>query len=191
MEDIKELEEMRRQIALLNKKIEKETLVSDRLMRRIMKTNISVVNRSYAVAICLSLFGIPYCYWTFGNIGMPVWFRLVTAAFFIVAIVYTFITGRDMRDSNLMNEDLLEVRRKVAKARKAYHDWLKFGIPALVVWLACFFCLVSWGTQNHELMIGGGIGIVIGLACGLKLRRKTIRAYREIIEQIDDVAGGK
>lgn len=180
---------MRRQIALLNRKIENETLVSDRLMRRIMRTNISVVNRNYTIALCVAAFGIPYCYWAFGNIGMPVWFRLVTTAFFIVAIVYNIVTGRDMRDNNLMNEDLLEVRRKVAKARKAYHDWLKFGIPVVVVWFVGFFYLINETVQSQELMICGGIGAVVGLACGLKLRSKIMRAYREIIDQIDDVAG--
>lgn len=187
METMKELEEMRSQIAILNRKIEKEAIISDKLMRKVMKANISVVNRNYIVAMVAALFGIPYCFWAFGLAGISVWFRIATSVFLLVALVYAYVTGKDMRDRNLMNENLLEVRRKVAKARKTYRDWLKIALPLISVWLLWFFYIVFDKIHNYDLAIGGAVGVCLGLALGLKLRSKTMRAYREIIGQIDEL----
>ena len=98
-----------------------------------------------------------------------------------------------MNDGNLMTNNLVEVRRRMASAKKFDANWLFFGIPASILWLAWFFYEVY--KQNHDLLChpmfwAGCVGGILGAIGGLSIHFKTQRQYQDIIDQIEDITKG-
>ena len=54
-----EFEEMRKQIAILKEKIQKEEIVNDRLLRQVSKSKLSVMNAQAFMNLIISLFCVP------------------------------------------------------------------------------------------------------------------------------------
>lgn len=190
MENITQLEEMRRQMAILNSKIEREEILNDKLMRRSMRSDMSFLKRKHVFMLVLCTLMIPYSLLLFGKLGLSVAFSAATVMFFLVVIGYTLYVDRYLNYDDLMNGNLLDVRCKVAHAMKFEHDWLRFGLPAGILWGMWYaYEYVSMVDEELRLYILGGIclSLAVGMGIGLRLRHKMLKAYREILFQIDAV----
>lgn len=189
MENYKELEEMRQQMAILKNKLESQTIVNDRLLRRAMKERLNWINRTYIWHIVITLFvALPYCWWSLRFIGTSVEFTVVTMLFLLYAVCYTVWTGLPLRDKLLMQGELLQVSEIVARAKKRDADWLLQGIPFLIIWVGWFaYEMYNKHGYHHQLLISCIIGALIGGAIGLSIHLKTQRKYREILERIEEM----
>lgn len=186
-----ELEEMRQQMQTLKKKLEQQEIVNDRIIRKSMKRNVSSINHRNLAVCILALFMIPYCYWAFivlAHFSMAFW--VATALFNVACIVYTYYNTKDIMRPSLLQEDLLDVRRKVARAKKLDSQWLLVGIPFIVLWIS-WFAYEAYKVNGMDGLMGFGfaalIGGTIGGILGFRMHFKTQRQYQEIIEQIEDL----
>ena len=135
-----ELENMREQLSTLKNKLNKQEIVNDHFIRHSMKSTAGNINRTYIWLIILSVVMVPYGYWVFvvlSNFSVAFW--IATSIFMLVCGGATYYNKRNLTDSNLMTNNLIEVGRRMARAKKFDADWLFFGIPALILWLAWFF----------------------------------------------------
>ena len=186
-----ELENMRQQMETLKKKLDQQEIVNDRFIRQSMKKNADNIIRRYHILMAIGLIMIPYGYWCFVKIsGFSIAFWIVTCIFMLICAGATYYNSRNVSDTNMMRNSLVDVRRKMARAKKFDADWLFFGIPAVILWLAWFFYEV-YKIDNtlleQGLFWGGCVGGVIGAVIGLKTHFKTQRQYQEIIDQIEDI----
>ena len=186
-----ELENMRQQLNTLKKKLDRQEIVNDRMIRQSMKKNVVGINRTYLWLSVLCVLMIPYCYWAFVVLsGFSIAFWIGTCIFMLVVFGYTLWNGKDLRDSQLLQEDLLEAHRKIALAKKRDSQWLIYGIPMLLLWLAWLVYEVYQKGGSEEVtafFYGGCVGGIIGAIFGLKIHFKTQRQYQEIIDQIEDL----
>ena len=190
-----ELENMRLQLNTLKNKLNQQEIVNDRLIRHSMKRTAGNIKRTYIGLIFLSVLMVPYGYWVFvvlSNFSIAFW--IATSIFMLVCGGATYYNKRNLSDSNLMNNNLMEVGRRMARAKKFDADWLIIGIPGIILWLAWFFYEVY--KQNHDLLMhplfwAGCIGGVIGAIIGFSIHFKTQRQYQNIIEQIDDMTASE
>ena len=84
-----ELEEMRAQLAILNKKLKKEAIVNERLMRNSMKDKAWTLRRKAIVEAIITIIGIPYFIWVMPNLlGLSTDFCIFTCFFMILALGY-------------------------------------------------------------------------------------------------------
>ena len=189
-----ELEEMRQQLATLKNKLNQQEIVNDRLIRRSMNKNVVGINRTYLWLSVLCVLMIPYSYWAFVVLsGFSIAFWIGTCVFMLVCFFYTLWNGKDLRDNRLLQEDLLEARRKIATAKKRDSQWLFYGIPTVLLWLAWFVYEAYQKSGSEDVtgfFYGGCAGGIIGAIVGLKVHFRTQRQYQEIIEQIEDFTGG-
>jgi hypothetical protein len=186
-----ELENMRQQMETLKKKLDQQEIVNDRFIRQSMKKNADNIIRRYHILMAIGLIMIPYGYWCFVKIsGFSIAFWIGTCIFMLICAGATYYNSRNVSDTNMMRNSLVDVRRKMARAKKFDADWLFFGIPAVILWLAWFFYEV-YKIDNtlleQGLFWGGCVGGVIGAVIGLKTHFKTQRQYQEIIDQIEDI----
>ena len=185
-----ELEDMRQQLNTLKKKLEKQEIVNSSLIRQSMKKNVVGINRTYLWLSVLCVLMIPYCYWAFVMLsGFSIAFWIGTCVFMLVCFFYTLWNGKELRDNRLLQEDLLEARRKIAAAKKRDSQWLLYGIPMLLLWIAWFVYEVYQKGGSEEVtgfFYGGCVGGIIGAIIGLKVHFKTQKQYQEIIDQIED-----
>ncbi|MCI2088619.1 MAG: hypothetical protein LKK21_01370 [Prevotella sp.] len=184
-----ELGQMKEQLALLKKKLRNESIVNDKLMRKIMSDKVSKINRDTMVGYILIFLAIPY--WTWLSVDMldfSWWFCGVTDMFFIVALIYTYISHKDIRAKELLEGNLLEVSYKITRMKKMEANWLKIGMPFLVIWLTWMVLEILHGRNGNSasILVGGAIGAVIGGIIGTWQYRKKQRRAEEIISQIKE-----
>lgn len=185
------LDEMKQQMELLRGKLDKQEIVSENLIRRVVKQKVHSIQREAAVKGIISLLCVPYCYWTLCAVGISSAFTAVTVVFIIVALFYTWYAHRGLRAKEVVSASLCEVARRTAQLRLLYARWLRFSIPFLFLWMSWFvweiFRTVDNESQRMGMLCGAAIGLVVGGGVGIYSYRRTQRKAREIIEQIKDL----
>ncbi len=186
-----QFEEMRMQMEMLKSKLDKQEIVNDRILRKSMKKNMNNITRRYTILVVVALLMIPYAYYVFVSMmGYSIGFWIATVVFMLISCGYTVWNGKDLYNGNLMEKSLLVVRQKMALAKKRDNQWMLFGIPMLILWLAYFVYEVyqkGGAEEVHTLLLASAFGGAVGLILGLTIHFKTQREYQEIIDQIEEM----
>ena len=186
-----EFENMRQQMTTLKNKLNKQEIVNDRLIRHSMKQTAGNISRRYYMIMALCLLMIPYSYWAFVKLnGFSIPFWIFTCIGMLICGGGTFYNSRKLSDSNLMTNNLVDVRRRMARAKKFDADWLFIGIPFAIVFLGWFMYesyLLHPDAFFNGLFWAGCIGGTLGAIWGFSLHFKTQRQYQENIDQIEDL----
>lgn len=184
--------EMRQQMAALKEQLDKQEIVSDHLIREIMKAKTKDINSTknmcYTCAviafICFPLNSVTHTWsWTF---------TAVTALMLIFCLGATVYIHRPVDKLNLMTTDLATVARVMAKFKKQYDDWLHYVTPALLIpWITWACYEFAWKRCPEgmnplwftlPIFIGGGIGGAVGYY----YHRKAVNAAKDILKQIEE-----
>ena len=184
-----ELETMRAQIALLKDKLDKETIVSEKLLRDTMRHKARNINANAWISVTASIFVIFWAVTTVPSMGFSWWFVGATILLMLVCDFFTWKYHKDV-NAKTMSGDLLTVAKVMKKLRDNYKKWLKYAIVMIAVWfiwlsIECWIQLDDWKLATIIIvasLIGGGIGGFIGL----KMHNSVIRNAEEIISQIEE-----
>ena len=161
-----ELENMRQQMETLKKKLDQQEIVNDRFIRHSMEKTASNISRRYNIIMVLGILMVPYFYWVFiKQCGFSMTFWIASSVFMLVCVGATYYNSRNLNDSNMMTNNLVDVRRRMARAKKFDADWLLIGIPLIIVFLGWFMYetyQLHEGDLINGFFLGGCIGGVIG-----------------------------
>jgi hypothetical protein len=180
--------EMQQQMQQLRDKLESQRIVNDRLLRNACRHNINRLRIKSSVPVIAGFAGlalIPFL----KEVGFSVWFLIITGLLLLTAMGLTMYVKRFIPR---VDGNLVSAAEDVARFRKINTDWIKFGIPALVVWIALFI-LDAWkynpviGENILPLVGGAGVGLIVGLLLGLKNRRDILRASDDLLSQIGEL----
>ena len=187
--DSRELMEMKEQLSILTKKLEKETIVNEKLMRRATKEKISKMQRRALIkGIGLGLC-IPYLIGVCHLVGLSLWLCGFTVLMLLIALYTDYRIHRNFHSDEAMYGNLLDVRKKVLRIKQAYKDWLKFSVPILIIWLI-YFLYESFQLPDipkESIFIGSIFGGSIGGFIGFLQYKKMQRSADEILEQIEEM----
>ncbi len=184
-----ELETMRAQIALLKEKLDKETIVSDKLLRDTMRHKARTINANAWVSVGASIFVIIWALAYIPKEGFSWWFAGATVLMMLVCDFFTWKYHKDV-NAKTMSGDLLTVAKVMKQLRDNYKKWLKYSIAMIsvwFVWLSAEFCiqLNDW-RLSLILIVILLISLAIGGFIGLKMHNSVIRNAEEIIQQIEE-----
>lgn len=190
--DSKEMLEMKEQLSLLIKKLDKETIVNERMIRRSMKEKADRLNQRLIVESLVALIMIPFFICVLPNlskVSMP--FCIFSAGFFAIAILYDFYMYLRFRPQKFIEGNMIEARRDTLNFKKQTLRWTYcIGIPFLVVYIAWFVYEKMQYYQGEILkivLVSALIGFLIGGAIGINIFLKTLRATDEILMQIEEL----
>lgn len=190
--DSKEMLEMKEQLSLLIKKLDKETIVNERMIRRSMKEKADRLNRRLIVEILVCLIMIPFFICVLPNlskVSMP--FCIFSAGFFALGVLYDFYMYLRFRPQKFIEGNMIEVRRDTLNFKKQTLRWTYcIGIPFLVVYIVWFVYEKMQYYQGEILkivLVSALIGFLIGGAIGINIFLKTLRATDEILMQIEEL----
>lgn len=186
-----ELDEMRQQMAILKDKLDNQTIVNDRFIRRSIGHSVSTINKRYLVISIIALAMIPYGYWAFVKLnGLSVALWIAICVLMLAVVVFCFLNGREMRKRDFVSNNLLDTKRKVVASKKRDALWPCFGVPVALAWAA-------WaGWEMAQKMDSSYLNYFIpwfiicmtaGVLAGLAIHFKTQRHFRDIVEQIEDL----
>ncbi len=180
--------EMQQQMKQLREKLESQKIINERILRKScgrtidrlrFKSNVPV----FAGAAGLAL--IPFLH----HQGFSNLLLIVTGVLMIAGISATLITKQYIPN---LDKDLVSATTELSKFRRINADWIKYGLPALFVWLGVLIWDVASnhmfsGSELYGFIAGASVGLVIGLILGLKNRRDILNASDDLLSQIEDL----
>lgn len=184
-----ELETMRAQITLLKDKLDKETIVSEKLLRDTMRHKAKSINTTAWVGVAASIFVIFTVLTSFRSLGFSWWFIAATILMMLVCDFFTWKYHKDV-NAKTMNSDLFTVAKVMKQLRDNYKKWLKYSIAMITVWLV--WLSIEYYIQLNDcklaitIIIATLIGAAIGGFIGWKMHKSVIRNAEEIISQIEE-----
>lgn len=191
----RELEEMRSQIGILRKKLEKQKIVNEKHIRNSMKSKASDMNRIIWGSIIAGTFALPYCTWFFWSQHMSLSFIIATAAMLSVCLGLTIAQQVTLRRLNFSQGNLVDVATKLSKVRTHYREWWKTATPLLTVWFTwlMYEIISSMGSGPYVIgfCCGALIGGIIGGIIGFRINRKVVGKANEILNQIEEIQSGQ
>ena len=128
----KELEEMRAQLATLNKKLENESIVDEKLANEATKKHVSELQRKLIGRIVLISAWAVFFYWKL-ELGI---FLLLCVGLFVISI-YTYLV---VRQGNSVSMPVTEYVRRLRKALKIYKKGNRF------LWILTILLIMAWGA---------------------------------------------
>ena len=186
MENNNELEMMRAQVALLKEKLDKEQMVSERMMRAVIKKEMGSFSRDRMLLILLAAAVMPFMLWMLiCHDRISVALAAAMELYMIAAVAYTFYSHRGL-------EKLVTVGRRLVRVARLNALWLRVSIPVLCVIVAWMF--IEFGILEmppNSFAVGGITGFCVGLCLGIIRYRKKKRALNELIQQIEELTDGQ
>ncbi|MBR5906908.1 MAG: hypothetical protein IKZ50_00760 [Bacteroidales bacterium] len=184
------LKEMQMQLSQLKEKLDGEKIVNDRLLRNAYRKTLNglqiralrqTIIGIIAMVLCLSLI----------NVGFSTIFVVATEIMLAFCLVATIVINSRLPK---MDTDLITAAEGVRRFKKGYRDWLWIGIPLVIIWVAgmCYEIMHSDffpAGARTTMILGLGVGIVIGGAIGLVMRKSLLNKSDETLAQIEELRG--
>lgn len=191
--DFQELEDMRRQISLLKEKLDKESIVNDKLMRNIMSTKIGNVNSYLLKLLILIPFTMALVYFDFGILfPLSTEFMIVTQIMLVGFGIYIYLNKRLLASANIACGNLVEESKKLLRFKKREIRYIFFGMPTCIAWMVwCFYELLHCGKEQDEIIcviIGASIGAIFGFGYSIRKFRMIMRNINSVVSQIEDIS---
>lgn len=211
MEERIDIEELRKQVALLRQKLDDQEIVNDRMLRRTMQKEIShIINRTEIKSIVCSIFSMIMFPAMHFFVGFGWTFSISTSLMMLFCIAATMYIHQPIRRIDLMSANLATVAKEMYRFKRRYDNWLHYVTPTLIIpWLlwACqeyynailrdeniystdgsnFLCSIS--SINMKMLITCLpllIGATIGSLIGYSWHRKVVNSAKSIIMQIEE-----
>ncbi len=190
--DSKELQEMKAQLELLTKKLERETIVNERLIRHSMKEKANTLRRNIIIESLVCIIMIPFFIWILPKISPhSMYFCTFSTAFMALALAYNYYMYREFYTKDFAEVNLIEARKATLKFKRLTQRWtFCIGIPFLMVFIPWFVyenALVYKGEMLQIPLISAAIGLLIGGVIGIYQFNKTLRTTDEILMQIEEL----
>ena len=194
MEDLNtiELNEMKKQIALLRHKLEKETIVNEKLIRASMRDKLKVVKRRSYILCAVAIGACPI--WASPTFDFhSSWFIGTTIAFLLIGVAYEIYCNQLLSTQNYITGSLIDEVRKLNRYRQLTRQWHRFGILFLCIWIPWFVYEATSAGEffAKNILICGLIGGIIGGTIGWTIYHKGQKSVNEVIEQIEELTGEK
>ena len=184
------LREMQQQMEQLRQKLNDQMIVNDRLIRNSCRNTVNKIKIKSTVPVIAAFAGLGLLP-ALRHIGFSYYFLTYTALMLLAGIVASMFSKRYIPS---VDRDLVTAAKEITTFRKINADWYKFGLPCLAIWIG----LMIWDIVRNKLFTGeelygfiGGVavGLVIGLAFGLKNRRDLLNSSDDLLAQIEELKG--
>lgn len=190
--DSKELQEMKAQLELLTKKLERETIVNERLIRRSMKEKANTLSRNIVIESLVCIIMIPFFIWILPQISPhSMYFCAFSVAFMMLALCYNYYMYHEFHTKDFSEANLIEARKATLKFKRLTRRWTYcIGIPFLMVFIPWFVyenAQAYKGEMLELVLIFAAIGLLIGCVIGIYQFNKTLRTTDEILMQIEEL----
>ena len=186
-----ELEEMRSQVAILKKKLNKQTIITDTHIRNSMTSKRSDMTRIIAATIFAGMLSVPYCTWIFYKFGFSLYFISATDIMLAVCIWLTIKQRCALKNLDFTQGNLVDVAEKLNKVKTHYHNWIKTAIPIILVWVSWLayeaFTKMEPSPIQMGFISGTGVGVILGGIIGYRINRKIVGKSTEILNQIQEL----
>lgn len=190
----KELLEMKEQMALLKQKLDKEKIINEQLMRRVMNMKASSLRTKAILESILALTVIPVSTWVMHSLFH---FSIALCLFFGIVVtceqIYSYYIHHHFRPKDFINNSVIEAQKETLQLKTYYANWLKYiSIPFDITFLTWFiYEAIQLSQANNTSTIIFSISFVVIFIAVFILAMgqyyKIQRTADEIISQIEEL----
>lgn len=191
-----EFEEMRQQLDILKNKLDNQTLVNDKLIRQSMLNKMSFMKKYTWVSFLVLLF----IYYGYNEVrilfNMSWWFYGFTVLVMTFSVCFDAYINH-VNKKEFLNGDLIAASLQMQRMKKLRKRSLLYGIFFMTIWVSWFVIELYNGSgaanggENtsmfYGMLVGGGVGLIVGVAIGIWLYLRMQRINSDIISQIDEL----
>lgn len=187
-----DLEQMREQLSLLKRKLDKQTIVTDKLIHQAIKQKMSWIQK-YTWFQILVLF--PFVTIYFAILKEPLGFSwlsyFVLVALMAIACISDFVINK-MKSEDWESGNLIQTAQKLLRMKKIrkINELVMMPCAIVVLGFIAYDCYTAGKLEYGEMLscgIGALIGLVIGGSIGLRILAKMQRTNDDIIKQIEEL----
>ena len=193
----KELLEMKEQMALLKQKLDKEKIINEQLMRRVMNMKASSLRTKAILESILALTVIPVFTWVMHSLFH---FSIALCLFFGIVVtcaqIYSYYIHHHFRPKDFINNSVIEAQKETLQLKTYYANWLKYiSIPFDITFLTWFiYETIQLSQANNIRTTIFSISVVVIFISMFILAMgqyyKIQRTADEIISQIEELEKG-
>ena len=191
-----ELEEMRQQLGILKEKIDGQKLINDKLIRQSMLNKMSFMKKYTWVSFFLLLF----TYYAYNEVRIL--FNTSWWFYGFTVLVMTFIVCFDayinhVNKKEFLNGDLIAASLQMQRMKKLRKKSFLCGTIIMIIWTPWFFIETYYGSgaanggENtsmfHGMIVGGGVGLIVGVAISIWIYLRMQGINSDIIQQIEEL----
>ena len=193
--NFQELEELRSQVAEFKKRMERQEIVSRRLLKEAMKGHVSWIKRMNIWGSVGELVILPLLVYALRSIVGVSWLPIIAIVLLLVGeAVFNFWNVSTIRDKHLAVDDVLSAQQRLItfkRREKLYTFGILPFIFLCVVWLLFD---VYYGTDipffpSSERNLVYFVVIVIVFALLFYVFSREMRSLNKAIKDIDEFAG--
>ena len=191
-----EFEEMRQQLDILKNKLDNQTLINDKLIRQSMLNKMSFMKKYTWVSFLVLLF----IYYGYNEVrilfNMSWWFYGFTVLVMTFSVCFDAYINH-VNKKEFLNGDLIAASLQMQRMKKLRKRSLLYGIFFMTIWVSWFVIELYNGSgaanggENtsmfYGMLVGGGVGLIVGVAIGIWLYLRMQRINSDIISQIDEL----
>ena len=190
--DMADLQELKSQFGLLNKKLEQQRIVTDELLQSSMKAKTNAVERWYKQRMLLSGVAAPVVAVVFlarnYDMGVASWgFGLLVLLVGLLELIFALTEYRALDIIHLSTKSMTEAAEQVCRHRKlvARHQFiLAVPLVIVVVWTVLY---ASHFTLNVPIIALTSALIAVSLIWGVMLLKYRFRQIDEVLHQIEQL----
>ena len=187
--DFTELQELKNQFSLLNKKLEKQRIINEEMIQESMKEKLSYIERWYQYRLRVCTIAAPIVSFIFMaryiNEGFGHWgFSLLILLTGLIELYLDRKSYQALDIKNIPNLSMTEATENVTKHRHLIKQTNKILIlPSivLVVWAILIACNYSWNLPILAITI---FMVGIAISWGLYLAKQNRKKLESVLEQI-------
>ncbi len=190
------LEEMRRQMAILQEKLHNEAIVNDRLLRESMKHNYSSINRFLSVEATILMPVIIFVFPLLPLIFHLSWGPVIAIILLCLADTIFDYKVNHIKDEAFMGDNLIPTALRLQRAKRLSALQMLVSLPLILLWFVWFiidfFLSINYDSEALTSaawggLTGGCIGLVCGLIFAIQLYHKQQKTRQQVIDQINDL----
>lgn len=188
-----DLELMRSQLSLLKRKLDKQAIVNDRLMRKAMSGQMSWITKYMWFAALVLLPLVCVSWWMIKQmLGLSWWSYGMLVVLTVGCVAADAIINR-MHPTDWESQNLIQTASKLARMKHTRRTQVCIQCALLViVMVGVGFDAYTANVIPHDRLLHLGlymfVGMVIGGAIGLGILAKMQRTNDDIIRQIDELS---
>lgn len=187
-----DLEMMREQLGILKSKLDKQTIVTDKLLHQAMKLKMAWINKYlwFSALILLPFICVGWLQikeW----LGFSWYSYALMVGLCAISIFMDFYINK-MSPEDWENDNLIQTAQKLLRMKRIRKIQVGINMPVLVliILFVGYDSYISGQLPAHDLMVFGiavMIGFIIGGIVGLSILSKMQRTNDEIIRQIGEL----
>lgn len=188
MNNINELEEMRKQISDLKQRINRESVLNEQLLHDSLKMKMNTVHALVRKVIIIGIVGIGAWIYIGHFWNLSPYFIAFTCLMMLASMTAEYLINRMQLDGfagNLKETVMRLVRMKKMRLRQTITGFVVL-ILIWFPWLTYEFSQHLDGRDFRPMIIGGAVGLVIGASIGLRILFKMQHANDDMIRQIEE-----